>query len=45
MAFFEREYSVDVSHVAPNGFITNMGILSLLENAGLQAFRRCRLWL
>ena len=33
MAFFEREYSVDVSHVAPNGFITNMGILSLLENA------------
>lgn len=32
MAFFEREYSVDVSHVAPNGFITNMGILSLLED-------------
>ena len=32
MAFFEKEYSVDVSHVAPNGFITNMGILSLLED-------------
>lgn len=32
MAFFEKEYSVDVSQVAPNGFITNMGILSLLED-------------
>lgn len=32
MAFFEKEYSVDVSHVAPNGFITNMGILGLLED-------------
>ena len=32
MAFFEKEYTIDVSHVAPNGFITNMGILSLLED-------------
>ena len=32
MAFFEKEYSVDVSHVAPNGSITHMGILSLLED-------------
>lgn len=32
MSFFESEYTVSVSHVAPNGFITNMGILSLLED-------------
>lgn len=32
MAYFERDYTINVSHVAPNGFITNMGILSLLED-------------
>lgn len=32
MSFFEMDYTVNVAHVAPNGFITNMGILSMLEN-------------
>lgn len=32
MAIFEKEYVVDVSHVGSSKFITNSGILSILEN-------------